>query len=197
MGCEYYIYAYVRKDGSPYYIGKGKGMRAYAKGSHSVKLPDMSRILILEKGLTNIGACALERFYIRWYGKKIDKTGILRNITDGGEGNTGPRSETWKENHRRMMTGRKDSEATKIKKKNINRDYMKTEEYKQKARTSALRRGSRKSHPSDLIGRRVRTPLGEFQSVREAAKAHKITVYYIYKFMKDSSSGFVYADLKT
>lgn len=85
----YYVYAYLREDGSPYYIGKGSKRRAWqthkrANGS-DLRPRDYSRIKIIEQDLSEKEAWLLEAALIEQHGKIVDG-GILVNSNNGGEG---------------------------------------------------------------------------------------------------------------
>jgi hypothetical protein len=81
---EFYTYLWLREDGTPYYVGKGRGRRAFRKGS-----PSIDRVLI-QAFPSEEDALAAEIFLIAYYGRKDLGTGILRNLTDGGDGVTNP-----------------------------------------------------------------------------------------------------------
>ena len=84
-----FVYCYLRSaDLSPYYVGiasEGSWKRPIER--HSVAVPkDRLRIRLMKSELTWEQACAWEVRFIAHYGRKDLKTGILRNLTDGGDG---------------------------------------------------------------------------------------------------------------
>ena len=103
MEKNFYTYTYLRKgDRTPYYIGKGKGKRAYDRHTHRVKVPDdRDRIIFLKENVSEKEAWDYEREMIQFYGRKDLGTGILRNLSDGGEGPANPSPESRKKNSER------------------------------------------------------------------------------------------------
>lgn len=82
---DYYVYRYNREDGTPYYIGTGRGERMYDRHT-SVRVPaDPTRILVVAHKLSEHEAHRLEIKLIALFGRKDNGTGILRNLTNGGE----------------------------------------------------------------------------------------------------------------
>jgi hypothetical protein len=103
---KYYVYVYLREDGTPYYVGKGKGKRAWDK-NHTVNLPtNPNNIKIIKENLSSTDSLKMEVVLIKKYGRKDNNTGILRNLTDGGDGVVNP-SEDWRKQKSKSMEGNK------------------------------------------------------------------------------------------
>ena len=83
---RFYVYAYLREDGTPYYIGKGSGWRMHQSHGYLNLPPDKSRRVKLRERLTDEESQEYEKELIAKYGRKgFDEGGILRNITKGGD----------------------------------------------------------------------------------------------------------------
>lgn len=96
-----YVYRHIRLDKNiPFYIGisadtDGKYARAYKISRDRsyiwkrIVAKTKFEVEILMDGLTWDQACEKEKEFIKLYGRINTKTGILANLTDGGEGNIG------------------------------------------------------------------------------------------------------------
>ena len=92
---NFYCYVYMRSidgtfpAGTPYYVGKGKGKRAYTKSGHSSIPTDKADIVIVADNLSEEDAFEREKMLIEFFGRADLGTGCLRNLTDGGDGASG------------------------------------------------------------------------------------------------------------
>lgn len=90
----FYVYIHTRNDtGEVFYVGKGKGNRAYELGRskhwHNIANKHGVRVELVESGLQEWYAFELEVALIAYYGRKDLNLGQLVNLTDGGEGPSG------------------------------------------------------------------------------------------------------------
>jgi len=85
MVTMYYTYAYLRENGTPYYIGKGCRDRINAKFHPGISLPIPERRIKLKTNLTEEEALRHEMYMIAVLGRKDLDTGILHNKTEGGD----------------------------------------------------------------------------------------------------------------
>lgn len=89
MSNEFYVYIHRKKSNNDvFYVGKGKGKRAYDTSSRSeywkrVYLKHGRIVEIIESGLSECDAFELEKEMIIFYRNNGYK---LANLTDGGEG---------------------------------------------------------------------------------------------------------------
>jgi len=88
---EFYTYLWLRYDGTPYYVGKGCGRRAYqSNGGRTYRPPNDTDRILIQGHASEEDAFFAEKFLIALWGRLDLSTGILRNLTDGGEGTSNP-----------------------------------------------------------------------------------------------------------
>jgi anti-sigma28 factor (negative regulator of flagellin synthesis) len=116
------VYIHKRKDTNEvFYVGIGKIRRPYDKAKRnkywqSIVNKHGYNIEIIHKNLSWKKACKIERQLILQYGRCDLGTGVLVNMTDGGEGNQNIiYTDEWREKQKIASTGRIQSEETKKK----------------------------------------------------------------------------------
>ncbi len=111
---KYYVYAFVRESGIPYYIGRGCRYRAWDTKNRTIKSPkNRDRIKIVKEFLSLEEANKLECALIEFWGRKdTSPGGVLANMQEGGLGGSPGRKmpETHREIMRQAHLGRKQDE---------------------------------------------------------------------------------------
>ena len=160
-----YVYRHIRKDKNKvFYIGIGSDenhIRANNfKGRNEIwdNIHSKSEVFveILFDNITWVEACEIEKKLISEYGRLNNKTGILANMTDGGEGTLN-----------RIL-----SDETRLKLGRGNRGKKRTEESKSKQSEST--KGQKKPESQSLKLKSFRTGKKWDENVRKKISEKKI-----------------------
>jgi hypothetical protein len=203
----FYTYAYLREDGTPYYIGKGKRNRLYdRRGENCIPPKDKSKIIKLKQNLTEDEAFKHEIYMISIFGKKCNGTGILMNIADGGnappkmfgEDSPSKRPEVRAKigaANKKSLKGKKIPEHVRKKLSNIWKEKLKnnprpisyyTENLKKMAEKNRTDKEKHKKHSEFMKGKafrgiKINYQGVEYRSVEEAAQKNNTSRYFILK----------------
>ena len=151
---DFYTYAFLREDKTPYYVGKGRGRRVFDKKGRKVKPPaNKDNIIFLKKNLTEQEAFRHEVYMIFVLGRKHNGSGMLVNFTDGGEGVSGLTHTP--ESRRKMKQAKQEiSLETREKLRSANTGHTVSTETREKISRS------RKGHPvSEKTREKIRLSL--------------------------------------
>ena len=179
---DFYTYAYLRENKTPYYIGKGSQNRIYSTNKRVKPPKDKSRIIFLKQNLTEEEAFKHEIYMIAVFGRKDLGTGILRNLTDGGDGTSNCRTpEQRSESMRKRaanMTPEQRSESMRKRAANMTPEQrseiarksnasMTLEQRSEKSRKAQALRTPEQRSESGRKGRANMTPEQRSESVRK------------------------------
>lgn len=137
---DFYVYIHRRKtNGEVFYVGKGHGNRAFdTKNGRNRHWKNIVRkhglcVEFIQCGLRELYAFELEKTLIEMYGRIDNGTGILCNMTDGGDGASGCiRSEETRAKVSAVHKGKTISAETKAKIGNANRGKAPSAEHRAK-----------------------------------------------------------------
>lgn len=82
---KFYTYIWLRGDGTPYYVGKGSGDRAFKNRLRRIGYPPPSDRIVITYHESESLALEAEKALILLYGRKDIGSGCLANLTDGGD----------------------------------------------------------------------------------------------------------------
>jgi hypothetical protein len=136
----FYSYLWLRKDGTPYYAGKGSGNRAYRRHAHNQGLqpPSDSSLILVFPMANEAEAFESEIALIYLFGRKDLGTGCLVNHTNGGENPPSAKGRKRSESFIQKMRERKPTIQTlesreKNRQAHIGRKHTKASKEKQSA----------------------------------------------------------------
>lgn len=212
---EFYVYIYIDpRNESPFYVGKGSGDRylqhlktaksnSYWKDPNKIKINKIRKILSVGLEPTiDIITCnseedsfLLEKSIIEKYGRIDNNTGVLTNLSDGGEGQSGWIPDVRYRNNmsestrgeKNGMFGRNHSEESrdKIRMKNIGRKPNdETRKKMSDSRTGELNGFFGKKHSDDTI-----TKISENRKGKLTLSENPSAVKYI--FISPSGNQFI------
>ncbi len=218
---EFYVYILLdpRKSGSylykeidislkyePFYVGKGKGKRMNGHSKNDSYNPRKSQIieliensgfnyksyiLIIANNLNEIDAFDLERKIIKTIGRIDLNTGILTNLTDGGEGLSGAisrlKGRTYEEIHGENKAKQLKDERSERFKGDKNPMYGKPSIWKGKNITESMKATISKaqSKPVYQIDKITNVIINEYPSAVAAAKALNVKVNSIHNCLSE------------